>query len=176
MAQRRAAKCVTGRYYNTSSVTDMLHSLDWRTLEQRHVDSKLCMLYKIRNNLVAIRGRQLFTKRHREKITSISSEQSRRGLYSFFLLSPGHHTVESTPQSDMLGNLARSLQNQCCEGRALQAQLILKISSISLPFSLSLFFLLSFLIPTHLFHSSLFPPSRTQLVIIFKAEGIPVSW
>ncbi|MCG7878229.1 MAG: reverse transcriptase family protein [Candidatus Thiodiazotropha endolucinida] len=54
MVQRRAARWVTGRYHNTSHVTDMLHSLDWRTLEQRRVDSRLCMLYKIRNRLVAI--------------------------------------------------------------------------------------------------------------------------
>ena len=53
MVQRRAARWVTGRYHNTSSVTEMLHSLDWRTLEQRRVDSRLCMLYKIRNRLVA---------------------------------------------------------------------------------------------------------------------------
>ena len=39
MIQRRAARWVTGRYHNTSSVTDMLHSLDWRTLGQRLVDS-----------------------------------------------------------------------------------------------------------------------------------------
>ena len=54
MVQRRAARWVTGRYYNTSSVTGMLHSLDWRTLEQRRVDSRLCVLYKIRNRLVAV--------------------------------------------------------------------------------------------------------------------------
>lgn len=54
MVQRRAARWVTNRFHNTSSVTDMLHSLDWRTLEQRRVDARLCMLYKIRNHLVAI--------------------------------------------------------------------------------------------------------------------------
>ena len=54
MVQRRAAMWVTGRYHNTSSVTEMLHSLDWRTLEQRRVDSRLCMLYKIRNCLVHV--------------------------------------------------------------------------------------------------------------------------
>ena len=34
MVQRRAARWVTGRYHNTSSVSDMLRSLDWRSLEQ----------------------------------------------------------------------------------------------------------------------------------------------
>ncbi len=54
MVQRRAARWVSNRYHNTSSVTDMLHSLEWRSLEQRRVDARLCMLYKIRNSLVAI--------------------------------------------------------------------------------------------------------------------------
>ena len=54
MVQRRAARWVTGRYHNTSSVSDMLRSLDWRSIEQRRVDSRLTILYKIRNHLVAI--------------------------------------------------------------------------------------------------------------------------
>ena len=54
MVQRRAARWVTGRYHNTSSVSDMLRGLDWRSLEQRRVDSRLTILYKIRNHLVAI--------------------------------------------------------------------------------------------------------------------------
>ena len=122
------------------------------------------------------RGRQIFTKRHRETITSISSGQSRQGLHSLFLLSPDCHTMESTPQSDMPGNLALNFQNQCCEGRALQAQLIPKISSISLPalFAfLSVFFLLSFFISTdlpHILHSSRFPFSRLTVVLLLKCN------
>ena len=54
MVQRRAARWVTERYHNTSSVSDMLRSLDWRSLEQRRVDSRLSMLFKIRHHLVAI--------------------------------------------------------------------------------------------------------------------------
>ena len=54
MVQRRAARWVTGRYHNTSSVSDMLRSLDWRSLEQRRVDFRLSMLFKIRHHLVAI--------------------------------------------------------------------------------------------------------------------------
>ena len=52
--QRRAARWVTGRYHNKSSVSDMIHYLGWRGLEQRRVDSRLCMLYKIRYDLVDI--------------------------------------------------------------------------------------------------------------------------
>ena len=54
MVQRRAARWVTGRYHNTSSVSDILRSLGWRSLEQRRVDFRLPMLFKIRHHLVAI--------------------------------------------------------------------------------------------------------------------------
>ena len=52
--QRRAARWVTGRFHNTSHVSDMLQHLGWRDLNQRSVDSRLCMLYKIRQGLVDI--------------------------------------------------------------------------------------------------------------------------
>ena len=52
--QRRAARWVTGRFHNTSHVSDMLQHLGWRDLNQRRVDSRLCMLYKIRQGLVDI--------------------------------------------------------------------------------------------------------------------------
>ena len=47
MVQRRAARWVTGRHNNTSSVSDMLLSHGWRSLEQHRVDARLTMLYKI---------------------------------------------------------------------------------------------------------------------------------
>ena len=50
----RFAGCPLIHCDNTSSVSDMLRSLDWRSLEQRRVDSRLTILYKIRNHLVAI--------------------------------------------------------------------------------------------------------------------------
>ena len=54
MVQRRAARFVCNRWHNTSSVSDMLDSLGWRTLQDRRMDAKLIMLYKIRHNLVAL--------------------------------------------------------------------------------------------------------------------------
>ena len=47
MIQRRAARYVLHRHHNTSSVTNMLQSLGWRSLADRRKDAKLCMLYKI---------------------------------------------------------------------------------------------------------------------------------
>ena len=52
--QRRAARYVQNRYHKTSSVTDMLQQLNWRSLQGRHRDARLCMLYKIHYNLIAI--------------------------------------------------------------------------------------------------------------------------
>ena len=47
MVQRRAARWVTNRYHITSSVSDMLHTLGWRSLEHRRATSRLCMLFQI---------------------------------------------------------------------------------------------------------------------------------
>lgn len=54
MVQRRAARYVTNRYHNISSVTDMIHSLDWQTLEERRKGARLTLMYKIKNGLVKI--------------------------------------------------------------------------------------------------------------------------
>ena len=52
--QRRAARYVTKRYHNTSSVTSILNHLNWNTLENRRNINRVTMLYKITHNLVAI--------------------------------------------------------------------------------------------------------------------------
>ena len=52
--QRRAARYVTRRYHNTSSVTNVLRHLEWQTLEQRRIATNLTMLYKITNNIVTV--------------------------------------------------------------------------------------------------------------------------
>ena len=54
MVQRRAARYVLHRHRNTSSVTDMLQTLNWRSLESRREDMRLCMMFKIDRGLVAI--------------------------------------------------------------------------------------------------------------------------
>ena len=54
MVQRRAARWVLGRYHNKSSVTDMLAHLGWRSLQLRRIDTRLTMLYKMRNGLVSL--------------------------------------------------------------------------------------------------------------------------
>jgi hypothetical protein len=63
MTQRRAARFVTRRYHNTSSVSNMLHQLQWPSLQQRRQNYKLTMLYKITRGMVAIDSDQYLTPR-----------------------------------------------------------------------------------------------------------------
>ena len=60
--QRRAARYVMGKYRNRSSVGDMLQQLEWKSLRTRRTDARLCMMYKIVNNKVAIDPANYFTQ------------------------------------------------------------------------------------------------------------------
>ena len=56
--QRTGNGTTTGRKIcdrNLSSVSDMLATLNWRSLLDRRKDARLCMMFKIEPNLVAIR-------------------------------------------------------------------------------------------------------------------------
>ncbi len=65
MVQRRAARYVTSRYHNTSSVTDMFKHLGWKeTLEQRRKNQRLTMMYKIHHGLVALDPSPYITRIH----------------------------------------------------------------------------------------------------------------
>ena len=50
--QRHSARYVTGNQDYTSSISAMVHDLEWPTLEQRRHHCRLTMLYKIYNRLV----------------------------------------------------------------------------------------------------------------------------
>lgn len=54
MMQCRAARYVTNRHGNRSSVNDMLKQLQWQPLDTRRKEARLCMLYKIEQELVAV--------------------------------------------------------------------------------------------------------------------------
>ena len=61
MVHRRAARFVTNRYHNTSSVTDMLTSLEWLSLENRRQHLQLSMFFKIIHHLVDINKEDYLT-------------------------------------------------------------------------------------------------------------------
>ena len=52
--QRRSARWATRDYQRNSSVTQMIKDINWRTLEQRRIDSQLTLMYKITYDLVTI--------------------------------------------------------------------------------------------------------------------------
>jgi len=64
MVQRSAARYVMNDYSYTSSVTDMINILNWKTLEQRRNYSSLIMFYKIKSNLVAVDNQRLHQTRN----------------------------------------------------------------------------------------------------------------
>ena len=54
MVQRRAVLWVNSNYSTYASVSNMLDSLGWRSLEDRRADARLIRFYKIVYNLVAV--------------------------------------------------------------------------------------------------------------------------
>ena len=60
--QRRAARWVYKDYSYTSIVHALLKDLNWRPQDQRHIDSRLKMLYKVTYDLVAIPASQYLTR------------------------------------------------------------------------------------------------------------------
>ena len=111
---------MTGRYHNTSSVSDML---DWRSLEQRRVDSRLSMLYKIRHHLVAIDEEFCLKRgagRREHQYLQLRADKD----YTHFSFYPRTNTVEPTSKSYLPGRVAQHLQDSGREDRALKTHLI----------------------------------------------------
>ena len=54
MVQRKAAHFVFNDFSSYSSVTSMLHKLNWESLEQRRSKAIITMFYKIINNLICV--------------------------------------------------------------------------------------------------------------------------
>ena len=85
--QRRAARFVMSDFNRTSSVTEMLHNLNWNTLSSRRQTSRLCLLYKILHNLVDVTlpsyivPSTRFTRGHDQKFIL---PQSRIDIYKFY--------------------------------------------------------------------------------------------
>ena len=52
--QRRAARFVTNNYKKRESVSDMIKTLKWQTLEQRRKKARLSMMYKIHTGQVQV--------------------------------------------------------------------------------------------------------------------------
>jgi hypothetical protein len=73
--QRRAARFVTNKYRNTSSVGNMLQYLEWRSLQDCRKDTRLNMFYKIVNNKVEIQKTDSFHKKGRHDIPTLKTSK-----------------------------------------------------------------------------------------------------
>ena len=90
--QRRAAMWATRYFRYTSSVTAMLKDLNWRTLDQHRIDSRLLMMYKVTYNLVAIPATEYLVRNTRQSrhIHSLAYRQILTLNYYYrFTFSPG---------------------------------------------------------------------------------------
>ena len=101
MIQRRAARYVSNRFRNTSSVSSMLDALQWEPLESRRTKIQLTPLFKIINVLVDIRADDYLTsstgrtrQSHSKKYRQIST---RTDSYKFSFSPPHHPGLEFPP-------------------------------------------------------------------------------
>jgi len=90
MVQRRAARYVCNRHHNTSSVTNMLCTLGWRSLGDRRKDARLCLLFKIVHNLVLVPAPTYLvpfirsSRLHHNQAFQIPHSNADYHLFSFF--------------------------------------------------------------------------------------------
>ena len=89
--QRRAARFVTNRHRNTSSVTDMLSSLQWPTLRERRRQTRLTLMYKVlneetkvQNNLEAAVARERRSRTHCRQLRRAPVTKKQYRDQSFF--------------------------------------------------------------------------------------------
>ena len=74
--QWRAARYVCNRQHNTSSVTDMTHTLSWPILQERRIKARLQMFHKIVNNKIEIPNENILVKSQSKTRSSSSSSIS----------------------------------------------------------------------------------------------------
>ena len=66
MVQRRAARYICNRYHNTSSVSDMLNTINLPSLAERRLRTRLVMMYTVAFHLVAVPSVILIVTRTRK--------------------------------------------------------------------------------------------------------------
>ena len=89
MVQRRAARFVKNDYSREqTSVTNMLHQLNWTSLEERRTRNKITLLYKALNDIISIstdhlRLTQTQTRQHQNFYIPFARTNAYR--HSFFM-------------------------------------------------------------------------------------------
>ncbi len=102
MVNRRAARFVMNDYSSTSSVTTMLDSLQWPSLESRRENQRLVLMYKIVHGLVAVPSTKLVPaddrtrSNHQYKFRAISASSSAYKNSFFPRTIPAWNNLSST--------------------------------------------------------------------------------
>ena len=101
--QRRAAHFVYNNYWPTASVTEMISTLNWETLEKRREKARLCMLYKTINGLIKIPmdyyKSSTFTSTRSFHGQILQLPSCRTDIYTEIFIFPGEATNSRSLQS-----------------------------------------------------------------------------
>ena len=94
LVQHMAARYVTNRFHNTSSGSDMMQHLNWPTLQQRRLQTRLIFLYKIVHNIVAIYPTNLLypldNRTRHQNPYGFQHIQTNNDTYKYFLSTYSH--------------------------------------------------------------------------------------
>ena len=121
--QRRAARWETRDYQYTSSVSSMLQDLNWRTLDQRRIDSRLVLLYKVTYDLVAIPASDYLIRNTRPKKSpdSVPTDHNSKRLLQIHLLSSDNNTLEHPTTPHTHPAYLGTVQYSCLPGSPLHS-------------------------------------------------------
>ena len=114
--QRQAARYVTSDYKRSSSVTEMIRELKWPSLSTRRTVSRLTMVYKILNGLVAIPPDEMFTIRmtstRKKHNLTLQTYQPRGNIDKFAFAQRSILDWNSLPGSVVHSNSLEHFQSQ----------------------------------------------------------------
>ena len=114
--QLRSARWVTHDYQRTSSVTQMIKDINWRTLEQRRIDSRLTLMYKIIYDLVDIPAADYLipnTRQSRHNHLIANRQIPTLKDYYKYILSLHHSPLDRSPILHLCCTYCGTIQS-CC--------------------------------------------------------------
>jgi hypothetical protein len=71
VVQRRAARYTCNRHHNTSSVSEMLNTMNWQTLQERRLRTRLILFHKVINENIAIQSQSMTSSSRKDSYRQI---------------------------------------------------------------------------------------------------------